>query len=160
MSNILVFLKHRHTYSVIRATSISGPTNVGGTVVVAYDGGKKYKRMQRKGQVQTVQNAEGRDRTTRQNAEKGGYERRIFQLFQFCSSFEKDKYLPLEEQLGEDMGMIQCDYEYDAGEDETCSVIDDMLREKYIYGTNDISGQLINNLRIERLRREFKQSQL
>lgn len=44
--------------------------------------------------------------------------------------------------------------------EEPNSAVDDMLREKYMYGAEDVPVQLMNDLRIERLRREFKQSQL
>ncbi|KAK6032807.1 immunoglobulin domain protein, partial [Ostertagia ostertagi] len=44
--------------------------------------------------------------------------------------------------------------------EESTSAVDDMLREKYMYGAEDVPVQLMNDLRIERLRREFKQSQL
>ncbi|CAD6185421.1 unnamed protein product [Caenorhabditis auriculariae] len=51
------------------------------------------------------------------------------------------------------------EYEYEIG-DEMTAPVDDMLRDKYIYGAQDFPPQLFNDLRIERLRREFKQSQL
>ncbi|KAL6723073.1 hypothetical protein Aduo_018117 [Ancylostoma duodenale] len=44
--------------------------------------------------------------------------------------------------------------------EESNSAVDDMLRDKYMYGAEDVPVQLMNDLRIERLRREFKQSQL
>ncbi|WKY15647.1 hypothetical protein Q1695_000828 [Nippostrongylus brasiliensis] len=49
--------------------------------------------------------------------------------------------------------------EYGYGE-ESASAVDDMLRDKYMYGAEEVPVQLMNDLRIERLRREFKQSQL
>lgn len=49
--------------------------------------------------------------------------------------------------------------EYCYGEEST-SAVDDMLREKYMYGAEEVPIQLMNDLRIERLRREYKQSQL
>lgn len=48
--------------------------------------------------------------------------------------------------------------EYETGDDQ--SAVGDMLRNKYIYGVEDVPPQLINDLRIEKLRREYKQSQL
>ncbi|KHJ98488.1 fibronectin type III domain protein [Oesophagostomum dentatum] len=44
--------------------------------------------------------------------------------------------------------------------EESNSAVDDMLRDKYMYGAEDVPVQLMNDLRIERLRREYKQSQL
>lgn len=51
------------------------------------------------------------------------------------------------------------DFDFEAGED-SASAVDDMLRNKYIYEAEDVPAQLFADLRIERLRREFKQSQL
>ncbi|KAE9413581.1 hypothetical protein Angca_000131, partial [Angiostrongylus cantonensis] len=44
--------------------------------------------------------------------------------------------------------------------EETPNAIDDMLREKYMFGAQNVPVQLMNDLRIERLRREFRQSHL
>lgn len=51
------------------------------------------------------------------------------------------------------------DFDFEAGED-SASAVDDMLRNKYIYEAEDVPAQLFADLRIERLKREFKQSQL
>ncbi|KJH47549.1 fibronectin type III domain protein [Dictyocaulus viviparus] len=40
---------------------------------------------------------------------------------------------------------------------ESTNAVDDMLKEKYVMTVQDIPVQLMNDLRIERLRREFKQ---
>ncbi|VDM54444.1 unnamed protein product [Angiostrongylus costaricensis] len=44
--------------------------------------------------------------------------------------------------------------------EETPNAIDDMLREKYLFGVQNVPVQLMNDLRIERLRREFRLSHL
>ncbi|CAJ0610483.1 unnamed protein product [Cylicocyclus nassatus] len=49
--------------------------------------------------------------------------------------------------------------DYGYAEDSN-SMVHDMLRDKYMYGADDVPVQLMNDLRIEKLRREFKQSQL
>lgn len=50
---------------------------------------------------------------------------------------------------------LSLDFEGDA-----YSVVDDMLKHKYIYGKEDLRSHIMDELRIERLRKEFKQSQL
>lgn len=47
--------------------------------------------------------------------------------------------------------------DYDIGEDHP---IDDMFRDRYILGVQDPPAQLYQDLRLERLRREYKQSQI
>ncbi|KAK6766723.1 hypothetical protein RB195_026169 [Necator americanus] len=62
-----------------------------------------------------------------------------------------------DESLIGDNSQVMLEYCY---VEESNSAVDDMLRDKYLYGAEDVPVQLMNDLRIEKLRREFKQSQL
>ncbi|ETN84067.1 hypothetical protein NECAME_07094 [Necator americanus] len=62
-----------------------------------------------------------------------------------------------DESLMGDNSQVMLEYCY---VEESNSAVDDMLRDKYLYGAEDVPVQLMNDLRIEKLRREFKQSQL